>query len=303
VTKVTELDSAQDAAQAHDTEFSESRSINGFRAHLEGLSLHDLVMLQNVVRATGVFVVVSGARSGTLHFAAGQLHHAEAGHLTGDPAALAILSWREGEFISSERPIAQRSSVTSSVESLLLGLMQDRDDGRHSDPAMTTSTGIRRRVDGSAASAALEQPSVNTSADAAPESARRLAAAATPGIAALAPRFATRAGEARGVTNVLVTQRGQLVDGNGPDTEALASRVAYVARLTELIGQAMGSGETRSVKVRGASTELCIRRHADGHVSGSLGPPDLSIETSPASAPRGAAGSVRTPTSRIPRTP
>jgi uncharacterized protein DUF4388 len=297
---VTELNSAE----AHTTESSTmSRSTNGFRAHLKGLSLHDLVMLQNLVRATGVFVVLSGARSGCLHFAGGQLYHAETVNLTGDAAALAILSWREGEFISSERSIAERSSVTSSLESLLLGLMQDADEGRYSEAPMTTVTGIRRRVDGSPASERPELLPGTTAADAPPESARNLAAAATPGTAALAPRFATRAGEARGVTNVLVTPRGQLVDGNGADTEALASRVAYVARLAELIGQAMGSGETRALKVRAAHAELCIRRHADGHVSGSLGPPDLSIESSPPPLPRAAPASVRTPTLRISRTP
>jgi len=119
----------------------------------------------------------------------------------------------------------------------------------------------------------------------APSPTRSLAAAATPGMAALAPRFAARAGEARGVTNVLVSPRGLLIDGNGADAEGFGSRVAYVTRLAELIGQAMGSGEPRSLRVRGANTELVVRRHADGHISGSLGPPEASAEAAPPSGP------------------
>ncbi len=268
-----------------------NRSMNGFRAHLQGVSLHDLVMLQNLVRASGVFVILSGEHSGSLHFSRGQLVHAETGDLSGDAAALEILSWHEGEFLNSERAPAERPNVSASLDNLLLRLEQRAEDSRYSEPPATSATGIRRRMDGPGA-IITGVPGSAPPFDGAPESTRNLAAAATPGIAAQAPRFATRAGEARGVTNVLVTPRGQLMDGNGVDTEALASRVAYVTRLAELIGQAMGSGETRSVKVRAATAEMCIRRHPDGHISGSLGPPEVGLDSSPPSTPASTATSA-----------
>ena len=74
------------------------------------------------------------------------------------------------------------------------------------------------------------------------------------------------------MTRVLVSPSGELIDGQGAIANRLASRIAYVARLADLIGQAMGSGHTRCLKVRVAGSELSIHRHADGHVSGSLGP-------------------------------
>jgi hypothetical protein len=111
-----------------------------------------------------------------------------------------------------------------------------------------------------------------------------LAAAATPGVAAKTPRIALRTAEAHGVTHVLVNPHGELIDGHGADANTLASRVAYVARLAELIGQAMGSGSTRCLKVRVAASELSIHRHADGHISGSLGPADNSGDRAPASS-------------------
>lgn len=263
------------------------RSPGSFRAHLQGIGLRDLVVLQNLVRTSGVFLVTSGGRSGTLHFVRGHLFHAEAGGLRGDEAALEILSWRDGELINTGQISAESPTVRSSLEVLLARLVESTEqtmhshDSRGSEPSLTTSTGIRRRLERSAAATSASEGAQSVAPTTAPSSTRGLAAAATPGVAALAPRFATRAGEGPGVTNVLVSPGGILLDANGTDAEGLASRVAYVTRLTELIGQAMGSGEPRSVKVRGGSSELLVRRHADGHVSGSLGPTDAVLEGAP----------------------
>src|SRR6188768_2239460 len=124
------------------------RPKGGFRAHLQGIGLHDLVMLQNLVRASGVFVVLSGERTGSLHFARGQLLHAETGELSGDAAALEILAWREGEFINSERTVPEKTTVVASLDALLLRLAKDTDDVRPSEPPLTTATGVRRRMEG-----------------------------------------------------------------------------------------------------------------------------------------------------------
>lgn len=286
------------SAEANAPDSAMSRRLPGsFRAHLQGIGLRDLVVLQSLVRTSGVFVVLSGERSGSLHFLRGHLFHAETGSLRGDGAALEILSWRDGEFINAERTSVEAATVTSSLEALLARSLEGSapatysDESRHPEshrpeshgpePSLNTSTGIRRRLGRKAAPPSTSDGEQVSTSTLAPSSTRGLAAAATPGVAALTPRFATRAGEGHGVTNVLVSPRGVLLDGNGTDAEALASRVAYITRLTELIGQAMGSGEPRSVKVRGAGAELLVRRHTDGHVSGSLGPPDAALETAP----------------------
>lgn len=275
-------DEVNDSVEPQAPDSAVGRPRGGFRAHLQGVGLHDLVMLQNLVRASGVFVVLSGDRTGALHFSRGQLLHAETGELVGDAAALEILAWREGEFINSERATPERTSVASSLDSLLLRLAKEVDRVRPSEPPLSSATGVRRRMEGPAAFRTTHQglgipnPLPAT---------RRLAAAATPGMAG-APKPPTRAGEARmGVTNVLVGPHGTLVDGNGIDPEALGSRVATMSRLTDSIGQAMGSGDTRSVRVRHPSSELMLRRYADGHVSGSLGPIDPSADVPPTSSP------------------
>jgi hypothetical protein len=105
-------------------------------------------------------------------------------------------------------------------------------------------------------------------------------------MAALTPKAPTRAGEPRsGVTNVLLSPQGTLIDGNGVDPDVLGSKAAYMAKLTDLISEAMGSGDTRSVRVRNAGSELILRRYTDGHVSASLGPVDPSADVPPASSP------------------
>jgi hypothetical protein len=250
----------------------------GFRAHLQGIGLHDLVMLQNLVRASGVFLVLSGDRTGSLHFARGQLLHAETGELTGDAAALEILSWREGEFINSERTAPEKTTVVASLDALLLRLAKDVDDLRQSEPPLNTATGVRRRME-SPASLRTTHLGLGMASQ---SPLTRLAAAATPGTAAGAPKTPTRAGEPRGgVTNVLVAPHGAMIDGNGADSEMLAAKVAYMARLTDLVGQAMGAGEARLIRVRTPGSELVARRYADGHVSASLGPVDPNADAPP----------------------
>jgi hypothetical protein len=256
----------------------------GFRAHLQGIGLHDLVMLQNLVRANGVFVVLSSDRTGTLNFSRGQLLHAETGELVGDAAALEILSWREGEFINSERTSPDRTTVHSSLESLLLRLVKDIDEVQPSETPLTTSTGVRRRMEGPSSFRTTHQGLGVPSTP--PPVTRGLAAAATPGMAALTPKAPMRASEPRaGITNVLVSPQGVLVDGNGLDPDTLGAKAAYMAKLTDLISQAMGAGDTRSIKVRHPGSELLVRRHADGHVAASLGPVDPNADAPPASSP------------------
>jgi len=115
----------------------------GFTAHLTGMSLTDLVRLQSLTEASGVFLVVSGERSGVLHFSHGQLFHAETREQRGDAAALEILAWAEGEFIRSERPPASHVSVLATLDSLLstaLGVTRVSNASRS-----MAATGIRRR--------------------------------------------------------------------------------------------------------------------------------------------------------------
>jgi len=286
---VTQVKDANGVEREAPESSASSRPRGGFRAHLQGVGLHDLVMLQNLVRASGAFVVLSGDRTGTLCFARGQLVHAEVLELVGDAAALEILAWRDGEFINADRSAPEKHTVNASLESLLLRLAKEVDEARPLEQPITTATGVRRRMDGTAVFRTTHQglgvPAAPGSVSAPAPSPRGLAAAATPGTAAPVPKVALRASEPKpGVTNVLVNPLGTLLEGNGSDTDTLAAKVAYMAKLTELVGQAMGAGESRAIKVRYTGVELMARRHTDGHVSASQGPADAVTEATPPSS-------------------
>lgn len=237
----------------------------GFTAHLTGMSLTDLVRLQAMTDASGVFLVVSEERSGMLHFVQGQLFHAETRELRGDAAALEILAWAEGEFIRSERPPASSATVVSPLDTLLtqaLGIT-----GLSSSSRAMAATGVRRRAESRERTPELT--------DRSPSSARDLRAAATPGIAAApAPRRSSKLPEGRALGSALVSPLGELVDGRGDAADALAARVAYVTRLSEVIGQSMGAGEMRAMRVRYADSELAIHPRSDGHIYGCLVAPE-----------------------------
>jgi hypothetical protein len=245
------------------------RQLPGFTAHLTGMSLTDLVRLQSQTEASGVFLVVSGERSGMLHFSRGRLFHAETREQRGDAAAIEILAWPEGEFIRSERPAASSASIGATLDTLLataLGMTSGSSASRG-----MAATGVRRRGEGRA----LETTPADAGTERAPSSTRDLRAAATPGVAAApAPRRSAKLPEGRAIASALVSPLGDLVEGQGAGSEALAPRVAYLARLSDVIGQAMGSGETRALRARYADSELAIQPQAGGHVFGCLVAPE-----------------------------
>ena len=245
------------------------RPLPGFTAHLTGMSLTDLVRLQSQTEASGVFLVVSGERSGMLHFSRGQLFHAETREQRGDAAAIEILAWAEGEFIRSERPAASSASVGATLDALLataLGVTRTSPASR----AMAV-TGVRRRGEGRT----LETTPAEASAERAPSSTRDLRAAATPGVAAApAPRRSAKLPEGRAIASALVSTLGDLVEGQGAGADVLATRVSYLARLSDVIGQTMGSGETRARRARYADSELLIQPQSGGHVFGCLVAPE-----------------------------
>jgi hypothetical protein len=239
----------------------------GFTAHLTGMSLTDLVRLQSATETSGVFLVVTGERTGMLHFAQGQLYHAETREQRGDAAALEILAWADGEFIRSERPLARNASVASSLDVLIAGALGVTATSARS---LASSTGIRRRNE-----TLLAEQAAGDAGDRAPASQRDLRAAATPGIAAApAPRRSTKLPDGRSIASALVSALGDLVEGQGAGAEALATRVAYVSRLADLIGQSMGSGETLGLRARYTDCELVIHPQANGQIFGCSIAPD-----------------------------
>jgi hypothetical protein len=254
---------------------------NGFHAFLRHANLHNLLQLESLSRTTGVFLVVSGGSRGYLHLADGELVHAETGRLSGEAAAAEILGWEDGEFKSCERTLAPVRTVHSSVQSLLVRLATASDEAQALRPHQSSRV-VRRPLDQEAPTetylpAAVPPRTAPSRAIAEPGPAERVPAE-VPAVAtprSVAPPPLPRA-EPTSVADVVLSAAGEVIQGRGAATEEFAARVAYAARLADLIGRAIRSGTPRALELRGKSTQTIVHWQADGNLSASLDLPQPS---------------------------
>lgn len=125
---------------------------SGFQAQIKGASLGDLVQMECLAGSRRAVRVTSGINAGFLYFRSGALVHATTRTLSGEAAALDMLSWNEGSFEPVEREWPSTDSITSSWQSILIRAAQIRDerqapsvvalrpDGRSGRPPAVTET-------------------------------------------------------------------------------------------------------------------------------------------------------------------
>lgn len=105
----------------------------GFRARLAGVSLWDLVQMECMAGSRMVVLVTGEAGIGYLYFDRGQIVHALTDELSGQQAALEILSWTNGSFLPSDRPWPETGTIAASHEALILEAARRRDEGQRSN--------------------------------------------------------------------------------------------------------------------------------------------------------------------------
>jgi hypothetical protein len=76
--------------------------------------------------------------------------------------------------------------------------------------------------------------------------------------------------ESTSVTEVTLSAAGEISVGRGLGVEEFSARVAYAARLAELIGRAIRSGTPRALELRGKTTQTLVRWQADGNLTAAL---------------------------------
>jgi hypothetical protein len=232
----------------------------GFQAFLQHANLHNLLQIEGLSRTTGVFLVASQGRRGYLHLSNGDLIHAETGTLTGEGAATEILAWGDGEFKSCARPLAPAATILSSLQALLLRLAQDTDEAAQSQRSLTLAVPSPHEED------KPTEPHLP-----APSSERRASSAPPPRSSRLPPPLPPRIErEASNVSDVLISPTGELVQGRGVGPDEFSARVAYAARLADLIGRAIRSGTPRALELRGKGTQTNVKWQADGSLAASL---------------------------------
>lgn len=100
----------------------------GFDVHLSGASLWDLVQMECQARVRRVFQVRGEGGVGFLYLAAGRVVHAAVGRITGQAAALEILSWSNGSFEPCERTWPPAPTIEVTHEALILEAARRRDE-------------------------------------------------------------------------------------------------------------------------------------------------------------------------------
>jgi hypothetical protein len=84
-------------------------------------------------------------------------------------------------------------------------------------------------------------------------------------------RMPPRGGDdAASVAEVVLSPSGELLQSRGFGPDDFAARVAYAARLAELIGRAIRSGTPRALELRGKGTHSNVKWQGDGSISASL---------------------------------
>jgi hypothetical protein len=233
----------------------------GFQAILQHANLHNLLQIESLSRTTGVFLVVSQGRRGYLHLSNGELMHAECGPLTGEGAASEILSWGEGEFKSCERPLAAQATIHVSLQALLLRLARDTDEAAQSERRGPLPTPGPIEED-KPTEPHLPAPSANG---------LRRSSSGPPRPSRLPPPLPPRIErEAANVAEVVISPSGELVQGRGIGPDEFSARVAYAARLADLIGRAIRSGTPRVLELKGKGTQTTIKWQPDGSLFATL---------------------------------
>jgi hypothetical protein len=105
---------------------------SGFQGQIRGASLADLVQMECLAGSRRVVRVVSGANSGFLYFRSGAMVHAIAKGVTGEPAAMEMLKWRDGDFEPVDREWPAKETISAHWQSLLLRAAQVRDESSRS---------------------------------------------------------------------------------------------------------------------------------------------------------------------------
>jgi hypothetical protein len=257
------LDDVEELFDVEELEEEDSPAGNGFHAFLRHASLHNLLQIESLSRTTGVFLVVSGGSRGYLHLSGGDLVHAETGGLSGEEAAFEVLSWENGEFKSCTRTLAPVRTVQSSLQQLLLRLAQRTDEALEGARRQRASQVVPRPLDQDAPTETnLSPPAVPAvSLEAAGPSA--VQRPSTPPPLPVEP-------EPVSLAEVTLSAAGEVLEGRGAVTEEFSSRVAYAARLAELIGRAIRSGTPRALELRGKRSVTAVRWQPDGNLGAAL---------------------------------
>jgi hypothetical protein len=215
--------------------------ILGFRAHLHGASLWDLVQMECLGRSRGVFQVTGEGGVGYLYISNGRVVHAVTRRLEGEVAALEILTWTNGSFQPCDRIWPPKPTIDASYEKLILQVATERDEEQSSSnlvafpgAAPTTPIGAEFEI--------VEITEEDNGDDGADQGGTNMRTPDTRNpnfdLDGPPPPSGRTDITAQFPVAIRLTSAGTVVNKGG--TDELAEAVAYVHRLAQLSGQILG---------------------------------------------------------------
>lgn len=229
---------------------------SGFRAHLHGESLADLVQMECLSGRERVIRVSSAGEVGYLFFRGGQIVHAVSRRGIGETAALEVLRWNDGTFEPCSAGWPDRDSIGSSWQNLLLLAAQHRDEsGRHNLVPFPHARAAAQRTPSpppSMAPVSVSRPEAGVNGEGS------------------APLLAhVRAA-------VRIDPAGNVIGSKG-DAEELTQVAAYAARLAELIGDGLGMQGLVSVEVTQQRSRTLIYKEKNGNTFALSASPEADL--------------------------
>jgi hypothetical protein len=239
-------------------------SQSGFRAEIGGANLWDLVQMECLARRSSCVRVTSPNDVGYLYFDRGEIIHATTRRLSGQLAALEILSWEHGSFVPVDDHgdlglpgWPAKRTIDVSHEALILRAAQLRDEAMARVLPFPDHGG---KNDGeiSERAAAVHASKVSPSTS-------------RPGSPAASPSGSSSGARPTFAAAVRLDPAGHLVEAKGNSGD-LAPVAAYVARLAELLSDDLGLPPLKALDCRFQSDErggaggCLLRRTALGEI-------------------------------------
>ncbi|GEM_PF-2537739 len=107
----------------------------GFTGQLAQFQLHEIIQLCCLSQRTGSMSVSKGTQSGVIYFYEGQIVHSVCGDLEGEPAVERIVAWKSGQFTIADGIIAERRTIDTDWNFLILESMRKLDEQAAEGPA------------------------------------------------------------------------------------------------------------------------------------------------------------------------
>jgi Domain of unknown function (DUF4388) len=245
----------------------------GFRAHLRGASLWDLVQMECLGRSRGVFQVTGEGGVGYLYIAGGRVVHAVTRRLEGEAAALEILGWTNGSFQPCDRIWPPAPTIDTPYEKLMLLVATRQDEERSSSSNLVAFPG--------------RGPVAPTAVTPLPDQSEfELLEIAEEGHTDMrnpndqdATSSLTGRNDATAPFPVVIRLSASGTVANKGGTDELAEAVAYVHRLAQLSGEILGLDAFTAMECTFVTGRCLVFNDTNGDVVAVRPNPETNLQT------------------------